>query len=152
MGLVLPIGEGRVMAWLRACSWLSGGMGGEKPAGRVRPGASGRVRAGLVLALRRAGRRVPRRLRRAGALVLAPVLAAGTLPLVLAAAGAVAVTAAGVVTAAPAKAVSGAVLILSTSVNGGASSAEAHAVPARYTVTVATPAAWDAVTTAQFKA
>jgi RHS repeat-associated protein len=67
----------------------------------------------------------------------------------VAAAGSVAVA---VTRAAPVRAASQSVLILSTSVNGGSSSAEAAAVPAGDTVTVATPSTWDAMTTAQFKA
>ena len=91
-------------------------------------------------------------------LLLAPVTAVATgtaaIPVSAVAAGAVAVTAAGVVAAgaAPARAASGTALILSTSVNGGSSSAEAKAASnLGYTVTVATPSTWDAMTTAQFK-
>jgi hypothetical protein len=68
-------------------------------------------------------------------------------------AGAAAVTAAGVVAGSvPARASSVSVLVLSTSVNGGSSSAEAVAASGLgYTVTVASPATWDAMTTAQFE-
>jgi RHS repeat-associated protein len=65
---------------------------------------------------------------------------------------AAAATGAVVASAAPARAVSGSVLILGTSVNGGTSSAEAQAVPSGFTVTVASAATWDAMTTAQFQA
>src|ERR1022692_4655893 len=91
-------------------------------------------------------------------LLLAPVTAVATgtaaIPVSAVAAGVVAVTAAGMVAAgaAPARAASGTALILSTSVNGGSSSAEAKAASnLGYTVTVATPSTWDAMTTAQFK-
>jgi len=93
--------------------------------------------------------------RRAVAAALAPVVAMSqvlvpvAVTAAVAAAGSVAVA---VTRAAPARAASQSVLILSTSVNGGSSSAEAAAVPAGDTVTVATPSTWDAMTTAQFKA
>jgi RHS repeat-associated protein len=119
------------MAWLRAFSELTSGM-------------------------RRAGRRIRRSVPRWVSVLLAPVLAAGMSPVVpvsVVAASAVAVTAASVATAGPARAASGSVLILSTSVNGGSSSAEAKAAAnLGFTVTVATPSTWDAMTTAQFKA
>ena len=66
----------------------------------------------------------------------------------LVAAGAVAATAGSVVAAAPAQASSVKVLILSTSVSGGSSSAEAQAVTTvspGATVTVDTPSEWDAL-------
>ncbi|HEY3902470.1 MAG TPA: hypothetical protein VGM14_01010, partial [Streptosporangiaceae bacterium] len=100
--------------------------------------------------------RARRRTRRTVAAMLGPVLVAGTatVPVTAVAAGAAALTAVSTaVAAAPAKAsLSGSVLILSTSVNGGTSSAEAHQAAALgSTVTVASPATWDAMTTAQFK-
>jgi RHS repeat-associated protein len=87
--------------------------------------------------------------------VMGPVLASG-LSVAPAAftvsAGAALAVAAVAASAAPAKAATGSVLILSTSVTGGSSSAEAAAVPSGYTVTVASPATWDAMTTTQFAA
>ena len=64
-----------------------------------------------------------------------------------------AVTAASAVTAAvPAKAASGSVLILATSVNGGTASAEYQAATALgYTATVEPAATWDTLTTADFQ-
>ena len=102
-------------------------------------------------ALGRAGRR-GRRWLAAG---LAPVagVAGGLVPVSVVTAGVAAVAVAGVASAGPARAAgSGSVLILSTSVNGGSSSAEARAVPAGYSVTVASAATWDAMSTAQFQA
>src|SRR5712691_10500544 len=102
-------------------------------------------------ALGRAGRR-GRRWLAAG---LAPVagVAGGLVPVSVVTAGVAAVAVAGVASAGPARAAgSGSVLILSTSVNGGASSAEARAVPAGYSVTVVSAATWDAMSTAQFQA
>lgn len=94
-----------------------------------------------------------RHVRRIVALVLGPVLAgAGLMPVVFTAAAAAVSVAAVAASVAPAHASTGSVLILSTSVNGGISSAEAGAVPSGYTVTVATPTTWDAMTTAEFKA
>jgi RHS repeat-associated protein len=93
--------------------------------------------------------------RRVVAAGLAPLLAISQLLVpvavtaAVAAAGSVAVA---VTRAAPVRASSQSVLILSTSVNGGLSSTEAAAVPAGDTVTVATPSVWDAMTTAQFAA
>jgi RHS repeat-associated protein len=85
------------------------------------------------------------------AVVCAPVLAAGQLVAPLAVGAAVTT---GLVVAHPgtARAASGSVLILSPSVSGGSSSAEAQAVPSGYTVTVASASAWDAMTAAQFAA
>src|SRR5450432_932956 len=119
------------MAWLRAFSGMTSGTGDARRARRSVRGWVG--------------------------LVLTPVIAVGTgtalVPVAVVAAGAAAATVAGVVVgSAPALAATGTALILSTSVNGGTSSAEARAVPAGYTVTVETPATWDAMTTAQFKA
>ncbi|MGH3157683.1 MAG: RHS repeat-associated core domain-containing protein [Streptosporangiaceae bacterium] len=87
--------------------------------------------------------------RRAVAGGLVPVLAAAG----FVAAGTVAATAGTVVAAGPAQASSVSVLILSTSVNGGLSSAEAQAVAAvspGATVTVDTPSQWDALSKANF--
>jgi hypothetical protein len=117
------------MAWLRAFSVITSGNGYVR---RARRSAGGWV-----------------------SLVLAPVMAVGAgtalVPVAVVAAGAAAVTAAGVAEgSAPAKAATGTALILSTSVNGRTSSAEATAVRAGYTV--ATPATWDGMTTAQFRA
>jgi hypothetical protein len=88
------------------------------------------------------------------AVILGPALAgSGLMPVAFTVSAAVTASAVAVaVNTAPAKASTGSVLILSTSVNGGTSSAEAQAVPAGYTVTVATPTTWDAMTTAQFAA
>jgi RHS repeat-associated protein len=124
------------MAWLPALSVLT--SGNRRGRGRV----AGRIR-----------RRVPRWV----ATALSPVLAAGAglgiAPVAVLAAGTAAIGVASIARATPAKAASGSVLILSTSVNGGSSSAEATAAAGLgYTVTVATPATWDAMTTAQFKA
>jgi hypothetical protein len=90
---------------------------------------------------------------------MAPVAAAANWgpPTVLtvtgaAAGAATAVAVAATVQAKPAEAAGSTVLILSTSVSGGTSSAEAQAASSLgATVTVATPATWDAMTTAQFK-
>ena len=96
-------------------------------------------------------RRAARRGRRLTAAVLGPVVAAGT-SLVPAAAVTGAVTAglaaAAVVKAAPAKASSlGSVLILSSSVNGGTSSAEAAAATADgYSPVLESSSSWDALT------
>jgi trimeric autotransporter adhesin len=102
------------------------------------------------------GRPIGWRLRRVLATVLGPVLAAGSslVPVAFTVSAAVAVSAVGAaVGAAPARASSGSVLILSTSVNGGTASAEAAAATAAgATVTVASASTWDAMTTAQFKA
>jgi RHS repeat-associated protein len=98
---------------------------------------------------RRAGRRVKRVL----AAALAPMVATAQLAVPVAVTASVAAVATAAVTVAhPAKAqaATGTVLILSTSVNGGSSSAEAQDVPSGYTVTVATPSTWDAMTTVQF--
>jgi trimeric autotransporter adhesin len=111
------------------------------------------VPAGVTV--RRALRRAAPAVRRAGAAGLAPLMAMSqvlvpvAVTTAVAAAGSVAVA---VTRAAPVRAASQSVLILSTSVNGGSSSAEAAAVPAGDTVTVATPSTWDAMTTAQFAA
>jgi RHS repeat-associated protein len=130
------------MAGLRASLWLTSGHGGGRSGGRRSGG-------------RRWARGLSRAGRRAVALVMAPVTAAGVslVPVTAAAvAGAGVITvASAAVAAAPAKAATGTVLILSTSVNGGTASAEARAVPSGYMVTVATPATWDAMTQAQFK-
>jgi RHS repeat-associated protein len=93
-------------------------------------------------------RRFRRRARWVTALVCAPLLAGALSPVAVGAG--VALVAAELAVAQPALASSGSVLILSTSVNGGSSSAEAQAVPSGYTVTVASPSTWDAMTTAQF--
>ncbi len=90
-------------------------------------------------------------------LVVVPVVGVGSylVPVTAVAAGATAITVvSAAVGAAPAKASgSGTVLVLSTSVNGGSASAEAAAATALgYTVTVDTPATWDALTTTAFKA
>ncbi len=96
--------------------------------------------------------------RRVTAGVTAPLLAASGLVPVAAvvAGGAAAATAVSWATArTPAKAasLSGSALILSTSVNGGTSSAEAQAAQALgLSVTVAAPSTWDSMTTAQFQA
>lgn len=106
------------------------------------------------LRVRTLARRAGRRLRRVAAVVTASSLVgSGLVPVAVVAGGAVAATAASIVAAHdPAKAsVSGSVLILSTSVNGGASSAEAQAATALgLSVTVATPTTWDAMTQSQF--
>jgi YD repeat-containing protein len=80
--------------------------------------------------------------------VCAPVLAGAQFLVPLVVGG----VAAGLVVVHPvaAQASSGSVLVLSTSVSGGSSSAEAQDVPSGYTVTVASPSTWDAMTTAQF--
>jgi hypothetical protein len=105
--------------------------------------------------LRAAVRRILRRTRRAAAVVAVQSLLGSALPgVAVVAAGAAAVTAASIVSAStPAQAsISGSVLILSTSVNGGTSSAEAHAASALgLSVTVVAPSTWDAMTTAQFQ-
>jgi hypothetical protein len=96
-----------------------------------------------------------RRLRQTVALLLGPLLAAGSslAPLAVTVSVVVGASVAGAAAGAvPAAAATGSVLILSTSVNGGTASAEARAVPSGYTVTVATPSTWDAMTAAQFKA
>jgi RHS repeat-associated protein len=92
-----------------------------------------------------------RRARRVTATLAAPLLAGSQFLVPL---GAAVGVAAGLAVAhpSPARASSGSALILSTSVNGGSSSAEAQAVPSGYTVTVASPSTWDAMTTAQFAA
>src|ERR1022692_531683 len=144
------------MTWPRALSVLTSGNGRERLCRRRRPfrsRAQGRVGGPALARARRVGPGV----RRWASVVLVPVLAAGTgtalVPVAVVAAGAAAVAVAGVATAGPARAASGSVLILSTSVSGGSSSAEAKAASnLGYTVTVATPATWDAMTTAQFKA
>jgi hypothetical protein len=111
------------------------------------------VRAGAC----RTGHATRRGIRRWACLLLAPVTAVATgtalVPVSVVVAGAAAVTAAGVVAGSvPARASSVSVLVLSTSVNGGSSSAEAVAASGLgYTVTVASPATWDAMTTAQFE-
>lgn len=93
--------------------------------------------------------------RRVVAAGLAPVVAMSqvlvpvSVTAAVAAAGSVAVA---VTRPAAAHATGQSVLILSTSVNGGSSSAEALGVPSGDTVTVATPSTWDAMTTAQFAA
>src|ERR1700730_984290 len=101
----------------------------------------------VAVTVRRALGRVLPVVRRAVAAGLAPLLAMSQVLVPVGVTAAVAVT-----RAASARAASQSVLILSTSVNGGSSSAEAAAVPAGDTVTVATPSTWDAMTTAQFKA
>lgn len=80
-------------------------------------------------------RRFGRRARGVTAMACAPLLAGAQflVPVVVGAG----VTATTLVHAAPARASSGSVLVLSTSVNGGSSSPEAQAVPSGYTVTVA---------------
>src|SRR5258708_11843996 len=140
------------MAWFG-----SGGGGGSMYAGAGGPGAGRRRRrqgAGWV-GFRARARRVFPRARRLGALVTVPsLLASGLAPVAGIVAGSAAVTAASVaVSAPPAKAsMSGSVLILSTSVNGGTSSAEAQQASALgLTVTVATPSTWDAMTKSQFQ-
>jgi RHS repeat-associated protein len=81
------------------------------------------------------------------------LVGSGLTPVVFTISAAAAVSVAAVAASAmPARASTGSVLILSTSVTGGSSSAEASAVPSGYTVTVATPTTWDAMTTAQFAA
>ncbi len=88
-------------------------------------------------------------------LAIAPVTLAGTglVPVTVVATGVAAASVAAVIAAKPAQAAGPTVLILSTSVNGGSSSAEAQAATAAgATVTVATPTTWDAMTTTQFKA
>ena len=98
-------------------------------------------------------RRVLPGVRRAAAAVLAPVLAMSQVLVPVAVTAAVAAAGSAVVAVtrpAAAHATGQSVLILSTSVNGGSSSAEALGVPSGDTVTVATPATWDAMTTAQF--
>ena len=89
------------------------------------------------------------------AVLMAPVATAATWgpPAALTVAGAAtAVTVAATMHAKPAEAAGSTVLVLSTSVSGGTSSAEAQAASSLgATVTVATPATWDAMTTAQFK-
>jgi RHS repeat-associated protein len=83
------------------------------------------------------------------------LVASGLVPAAGVLAGAAAVTAVSTaVASAPAQAsLSGPVLILSTSVNGGSSSTEAQQATALgLTVTVATPTTWDAMTQAQFAA
>src|ERR1700730_15856862 len=99
----------------------------------------------VAVTVRRALGRVLPVVRRAVAAGLAPLLAMSQVLVPVGVTAAVAVT-----RAASARAASQSVLILSTSVNGGTSSAEAAAVPAGDTVTVATPSTWDAMTTAQF--
>jgi YD repeat-containing protein len=99
---------------------------------------------------------VARHLRRGTVVMVTPVVGVGSylVPVTAVVAGAAAITVvSAAVGAAPAKASgSGTVLILSTSVKGGSSSAEAAAATALgYTVTVDTPATWDALTTATFK-
>ncbi len=92
--------------------------------------------------------------RRWVALLLAPVTVAAqsVLPASAVAATVAAISVAAVVHAKPALAQGESVLILSTSVSGGSSSAEAQAASKfGATVTVATPSTWDAMTTAQFK-
>jgi hypothetical protein len=112
-----------------------------------RPGVPARVTAGRLL-----GKVIPA-VRRAVAGGMAPLVAAGQILVPVAVTAAVAGSVA-VAVARPARAHAApqSVLILSTSVNGGASSAEAAAVPAGDTVTVVSPATWDAMTTAQFAA
>lgn len=102
-------------------------------------------------------RRAARHLRRGTAVLISPVVGVGAylVPVTAVAAGAAAITAVSTaVSATPAKASgSGTVLILSTSVNGGLSSAEAAAATALgYTVTVDPPATWDTLTTTAFSA
>lgn len=96
------------------------------------------------------------RVRRMLVMLAVPVLGAGSLvvPASVVVAGAAAITAAGAIAAhTPARASSGSVLILSTSVNGGSSSVEAQQASTTLglTVTVASASAWDSMTTAQFK-
>ena len=115
------------------------------------------VRRGVPVGVRfhRVLRRVLPGVRRVVAAGLAPVVAMSqvlvpvAVTAAVAAAGSVAVA---VTRPAAAHATGQSVLILSTSVNGGSSSAEALGVPSGVTVTVATPATWDAMTTAQFAA
>jgi RHS repeat-associated protein len=144
------------MAWLRAFPVPISGSGQERR-GRRRQrsgsGLSGRAGGALASEVRRAGRRVRQGMPRWVSLVLAPVMAAGTGTALVPVSVVAAVTVVGVAGAQPAKAATGSVLVLSTSVNGGSSSAEATAAASLgYTVTVATPSTWDAMTTAQFKA
>jgi RHS repeat-associated protein len=80
-------------------------------------------------------------------------LGQGLVPVTAAVGGAAAITAVSTaVSKAPAHALSGTALILSTSVNGGSSSVEAQQATALgLTVTVASAATWDATSTATFK-
>jgi RHS repeat-associated protein len=97
-------------------------------------------------------RRAARRLRRLATAALAPVLGAAQFAVPVAIVAAAGTVLASVAHPAPARAASQSVLILSTSVNGGSSSAEAADVPAGDSVTVAPPSTWDSMTTAQFAA
>ena len=129
-------------------AWSGAGKGGVG-AGSARWGtgqAGWRLRAAARRGLRR-GRRV------AVVAVVQSLLAWGLGPVAVVAAGAAAVTAAGVVSAAvAAKAASGSVLILATSVNGGTASAEYQVAAALgYTATVEPAATWDTLTTADFQ-
>ena len=114
--------------------------------------APGRKPGRADVCARRARRRLARAVRRAAAVALGPVLAAGTslVPAVAVTAAVAAGGAAAAVAAAPAASASaaGSVLILASSVNGGASSAEAAAAEADgYSVTVESASAWDGETT-----
>jgi RHS repeat-associated protein len=85
--------------------------------------------------------------------VMAPAVAAAQflVPVALPVGVAAAVVTGAVARPALARASSGgSVLVLSSSVNGGTSSVEAQDVPSGYTVTVASPSQWDAMTAAQF--
>ncbi len=121
--------------------------------GLMTSGMRGSGRGGRRWATARwACRAARRRARGVAAATVAPVLAVAqfVVPVaIVAAAGTVAVSVAHPVRA---RAASQSVLILSTSVTGGSSSAEAAAVPSGDTVTVVTPSAWDSMTTAQFAA
>ena len=135
------------MAWTDAR--MAAGKGGRGLRG-------GRRRARHHTHLRTSARRAARRARRGVSLLLAPVQ--GVLPSIPAVAltAAVTATAAAAVVAAPATpaeaSISGSVLILSTSVNGGSSSAEAQAASSLgLSVTVATPSTWDSMTKPQFQ-
>lgn len=97
-------------------------------------------------------RRTIRRLRRLAVAALAPVLGAAQFAIPVAVVATAGTVLASVAHPASARAASQSVLILSTSVTGGTASAEAQAVPSGDTVTVVTPAQWDAMTTAQFEA
>lgn len=111
--------------------------------------ANGRLRR-FEISARWMVRASSRQLRRMLLVGLAQVLAAAQflVPISITAAATGVVVAK---SAAPAQASTGSLLILSTSVNGGASSQEAQDVPSGYTVQVATPSTWDAMTTAQFQ-
>ncbi len=123
--------------------------------GWVRGHAAGSGRAGAGgYARRAAARHFGSRVRRVAAAGLAPVVAAGTslVPVVVTVSGAAAISVvAGAVAAAPARASSGSVLVLLQ--NGETTAPEtAIAQAAGFTVTQVTPAAWEGMTAAQFKA